>query len=90
MSPDVCLPGYLAFPMSSLDDLFSGEDERAQAALERVTAADAPELIGALANGDAETRWWAAVALAGLPGAEASAALLTAAMDPDQAVRAAV
>jgi HEAT repeat protein len=76
--------------MSPLGDLFSGDDARAQAALDQITAAEAPVLIEALADGDAETRWWAAAALAGLPGAEVTAALLAAALDPDQAVRAAV
>lgn len=76
--------------MPGLDDLFSGEEDRAAAALERVSAADAPELLSALAHGDAEARWWAAAALAGLPGEAVTAALLAAALDPDQAVRAAV
>lgn len=90
MPSEVCLPGYLAFPMSSLDDLFSGEDERAEAALERLTPENLPELAQALVNGDAETRWWAAAALGHLPGAASIHALLTAAADPDPDVRAVV
>jgi HEAT repeat protein len=76
--------------MSRLDDLFSGEEARAAAALERVTVDDAPELIGALAHGELEARWWAAAALARLPGEAATSALLAAAADPDETVRAAV
>jgi HEAT repeat protein len=90
MPSNACLPGYLAFPMSRLDDLFSGDDQRALAALDAITADDRPELTRALAGGDAEARCWASAALAGLPGEEATHALLTAAADPDPMVRAAV
>jgi HEAT repeat protein len=74
--------------MSRLDDLFSGDDERAQAALNRVTSDDMLELTGALAEGDRDARSWAAAALARLGGPEAVRALLAASADPDPDVRA--
>lgn len=76
--------------MPSLDDLLSGDDARAEAALGQLTAADVPALARQLADGEQEARMWAAAGLGRVPSAEALAALLTAAADPDQAVRAAV
>ena len=64
--------------MSSLEDLFSGEEARAEAALAQVTAADVPGLIDHLAEGERDARQWAAAGLGRGPA------------DPDQAVRAAV
>ncbi len=76
--------------MSPLTDLFSGDDARAQAALERVTSEDLPQLTSALANGDADTRAWAAAALARLPGEPATHALIAASVDPNPDARAAI
>lgn len=76
--------------MSSLEDLFSGEEARAEAALAQVTAADVPGLIDHLAEGERDARQWAAAGLGRVPAEAALAALLRAAADPDQAVRAAV
>ncbi len=90
MPSEVCLPGYLSFPMSPLDDLFSGDDERALAALERVTAGDLPELTSSLRHGDSAARAWAAAGLGRVPEAAAGLVLLSAAADPDPEVRAAV
>ncbi|HLE29487.1 MAG TPA: HEAT repeat domain-containing protein [Anaerolineales bacterium] len=76
--------------MTVLDELFSGDDARAAAVLEHVDAAHLPALAEALASGGADSRWWAACALARLPDARALNALLAAAIDPDPDVRAAV
>lgn len=76
--------------MPALTDLFSGDDDRAQAALARVTADDLPALVEALAAGAPEARCWAAAALGTLPSPEAVAALVAASADPDAEVRAAV
>lgn len=79
-------------PSPSLAQLFSGDDDRAQAALAQLTEADAPALTEALARGSADERWWAVRALAALAPAHESAlaALLTAAADSDADLRAAV
>ena len=73
--------------MTVLDELFSGDDERATAALPRVEAESLPALVDALVSGDPESRWWAICALAHLPGPGAIAALLAAAAHPDPTVR---
>src|SRR5690348_773580 len=75
--------------MTALDDLFSGDDERAEAAAPLVTAADLPMLAAALAGSDADARWWAVAGLAHIPGDPASQLLLRAAEDPDPNLRAA-
>jgi HEAT repeat protein len=76
----------------ALSQLFSGDDDRAQAALTQLTGDDIPALMEALARGSADERWWAVRALAALASAHESAlsALLTAAADPDADVRSAV
>lgn len=73
--------------MTSLDDLFSGDEARASAALAAVDETHLPALLGALATGDADARWWAVCALARLSNNRATDALLTAAADPDPEVR---
>ncbi len=75
--------------MTALDELFSGDEARAAAALEAVDETNLPALMDALASGDANARWWAVCALARLPGDRATAtrALLAAAADPDPEVR---
>lgn len=76
--------------MTALADLFSGDDERAQQALERLTPEDGPVLRAALWDREPDRRIWSAAALARLPDDESLRALLTAAADPDSDVRAAV
>ena len=73
--------------MTSLDDLFSGDEARASAALAAVDATHLPALLEALTSGDADARWWAVCALARLSDNRATDALLTAAADPDPEVR---
>jgi HEAT repeat protein len=75
-----------------LADLFSGNDDRAQAALNGLSAADLPALQTALARGDGDKRWWAVRALAALASVqpEALSTLLTLTADPNADVRAAV
>jgi HEAT repeat protein len=72
-----------------LDELFSGDDARADAALAEVEPGLLPRLQAALTDDDADRRWWAVRALAQLDGAEATRALLGALGDADPAVRAA-
>ncbi len=76
--------------MSPLDDLFSGDDARAEAALSQIDATHLPALAETLASGEPDARWWAACALALLADPGAVATLLTASADPDANVRAAV
>jgi HEAT repeat protein len=76
--------------MTSLDDLFSGDDARAHAALAGIDESHLPALTDALASGDADDRWWAVCALAGLADGRATEALIAAAADVDPNVRAAV
>lgn len=71
------------------DDLFSGDDARAEAALALAEPAWLPALQTALGSDDPERRWWAVRALAQLPGDEPTSVLLHAAADPDDSVRAA-
>lgn len=75
--------------MPLLDDLASGDEARAQAALARVTLADAPALVAAAGAAEVELRCWALAALGGLATREALSALLAASVDPDPEVRAA-
>jgi HEAT repeat protein len=70
-------------------ELFSDDDERAEAALAGVEPGWLPELVAALADRSVDKRWWAVRALALLPGDRATAALLSAAGDQDPTVRAA-
>ncbi len=85
---------------SILQELFSGDDERAEAAIPRLAAEADPALQAVLVERlnapKAETRWWAARALAALPaGAPAEAAesrnvaacLAIALHDPEASVR---
>ena len=73
--------------MSALDDLFSGDEARATAALEAIGGDDLPALMDALTSGEADFRWWAVCALARLADKRATNALLAAAADPDPEVR---
>jgi HEAT repeat protein len=77
--------------MSVLDELFSGDDERAQAAASQVTADDLPALRAALAEEDPDRRWWAVAALAAgsIPNEHATELLTDALRDADVDVRAA-
>ena len=75
--------------MPVLDELFSGDDERAAAAAEQVTAVCLPALEAALAGADADARWWAVAALAHLGGERATQLLLKAASGSDADLRAA-
>jgi HEAT repeat protein len=70
-------------------ELFSGDDALAEAALAQAEPAWLPELQAALADADAERRWWAVRALAVMPGEAPTRALLQAAADQDPSVRAA-
>jgi HEAT repeat protein len=72
-----------------LEDLFSGDDGRAAAAVEWVTAEHVPALQSALASHDPDKRWWAVVGLAHIGGERATTLLLAAAADPDNNLRAA-
>jgi HEAT repeat protein len=73
--------------MTALDELFSGDEARASAALDAIDDSDLPALVDVLASGGADARWWAACALARLPDGRATHALLSAAADPDPEVR---
>jgi HEAT repeat protein len=73
-----------------LEELFSGDDTRAAAVAGQVRAEDVPALIAALQGAEPDARWWAVFALAHVPGEAATTALLQAAADPDENVRAVV
>ena len=73
--------------MSALDELFSGDEARAAAALETINDTSLPALLEALTSAEADTRWWAVCALARLSDESATNAILTAAADPDPEVR---
>jgi len=75
--------------MPVLDDLFSGDDVRAAAAVEQVTAEHLPALEARLAGPDPDARWWAVAGLARLGGERATELLLAAAADADAGLRAA-
>src|SRR5437867_2168428 len=66
------------------------EAERAEAVRALVAEGEpaAAALAPALALRDAETRWWVVAALAQLPGALATQALIKAIADPDESIRA--
>jgi HEAT repeat protein len=77
-----------------LDELFSGEDERAEtviAQLSTLTPEQArvlqTELSGKLSASNPEQRWWAARALAALTGPGISSLLCSALGDPEAEVR---
>lgn len=73
-----------------IDELTSGEDERAQDAVTRLAALGAsalPALRRLLTDGNAEARWWALWALAEIRAGEASLLLLNALQDNDLNVR---
>lgn len=74
--------------MTVLEALFSGDDQRAAAAAERATEADLPALLWEVAGREPDRRWWAACALARVPGAAATNALIGLAADADEGVRA--
>lgn len=73
-----------------LTELFSGDEERARAALEKVSVADVPELIEAASSPTLENRTWAVVALGTISAPAATNALITLTADADPEVRAAV
>jgi HEAT repeat protein len=83
-------------PSEWLSELTSGDEARAEAAAQALAAlpegAALPDLRALLAPAEgaaaAEARWWAARALALIPGPEAAALLLALLDDPDEAVRA--
>jgi HEAT repeat protein len=75
--------------MTILDELFSGDDERAGAAAPLATAEHLLALEAALAGHDPDARWWSVVALAHVPGDHATQLLLRAAEDGDSNLRAA-
>ncbi|MEP7359198.1 MAG: HEAT repeat domain-containing protein [Anaerolineales bacterium] len=75
--------------MPVLDELFSGDDARAEAALERVAAEHLPALEAALAGPDLDARWWALAGLARIGGQRAGELLLAAASNGDPDLRAA-
>jgi hypothetical protein len=77
-----------------LAELFSGDDERAEAAVAKITAL--PEepracarthLVAALESPRADQRWWATRALAALPDAQVVELLLRSLRDDDASVR---
>lgn len=83
-------------PEDFLKGLFSGDDERAQAAVdtlahstEPVQAALQEQICQGLASGDMDVdqRWWALRALAELPADQSRQALIQALLDPDPGVR---
>lgn len=74
----------------SLADLFSGDEERARAALEKVSEADVPELVEAAATRATENRAWAVAALGTISAPAAVNALIALTADADPEVRAAV
>ena len=73
--------------MTVLDELFSGDDARATAALEAIGDDDLPALVDALTSRDADARWWAVCALARFSDERATNAIVAAAADPDPEVR---
>lgn len=75
--------------MPLLDELFSGDDERAAAAALLAGAEHLPALAAALTGPDPEARWWAVVALAHIPGDNVTQLLVHTAQDGDPDLRAA-
>lgn len=67
----------------------AGDDDRAEALVNRLASADGPALLVQLASNDADDRWWAVRGLA-MHGPPAAAQPIAAACnDPDPSVRAA-
>src|SRR5881409_4028216 len=75
--------------MTLLDELFSGDDERAATAAALAGAEHLPALATALAGADPEARWWAVMALAHIPGDNVTQLLAKTAEDADADLRAA-
>jgi HEAT repeat protein len=74
----------------ALQLLHSGSEDQKEAAATQLMAIGEPAVAGlraALQSGDADARWWAARALAGVPAPSAAQALLAALSDPDEDVR---
>jgi HEAT repeat protein len=74
----------------ALDALLSGTEEEKEAAANTLMAAGTaavPALQTVLTAGDTDARWWAARALAEIPGPEAGQSLLATLADPDEDVR---
>jgi HEAT repeat protein len=70
--------------------LVSGTEAERESAAEKLIAHGAPAvpaLAGILTSGDSDARWWAARTLAGIPGTEATQALVETLLDPDEDVR---
>ena len=75
---------------SALEDLTSGDDARAEAAVQvlRGRGPRTVDALGSLLRSDkTDDRWWAARALAAMERPEATAYLLHAVDDPDEQVR---
>jgi HEAT repeat protein len=75
--------------MSVLDELFSGDDERAEAAVGLLTAEHLPALESALADANLDRRWWAVAGLGRLGGEHATQLLMRAAAAGEPNLRAA-
>ena len=87
-------PGVGEMSCSLIEELVSGDDERAEAAalcMAELPAAQCQEALQALSDllhkGDEDGRWWAVRALAELPAAEAAGLLITALGDRACSVR---
>ena len=75
---------------SDLDLLLGGTEDDKEAAAERLMAAGVaalPDVRRALQSLEADVRWWAVRALAGIPGEKADVLLLGALEDADEDVR---
>ncbi len=79
---------------TELIDLYSGDDQRAEQAVEKLaalppeqTAAARTVLVAGTVSSDPEKRWWTLRALAALPGEANVPSLLAALDDPDAGVR---
>ena len=77
-----------------LAELFSGDDERAEAVVAKITALPAKQraivcthLVAALESPRADQRWWATRALAALPDSQVAEPLLRCLRDEDVSVR---
>src|SRR5512133_1313369 len=81
--------------MPDIDELLagltSGDDERAQAAVDALPGVGAHTALVGLQNllhaPDVDSRWWAVRALAEIEGPQSGALLVAALQDPDPAVR---
>ena len=94
-NPTTRLNNYLTAELHNyLTDLASGDDERAEAAVEGLAALPPAQwnealdaLQAMLTSPDIDTRWWAARALAAIPDAQVPALLLKAFADEEAGVR---